>query len=112
MRRPNCVRAAKCSDRCTGLRSPVSCAKPTTSDAAMVFFSRSVMPTLRSSKNNVRSGGRLVGSVMRVVYQNVARMERSEIRGWPQRCNPDYASLHPGYDLLHLTPRPLAVHGG
>src|ERR1700688_877715 len=58
MRLPNEVRAAKCSDRWIGLRSPVSCAKPTTSDDDTVFSSVSVMPTERSSKNSVRSGGR------------------------------------------------------
>src|SRR3984885_10099690 len=58
MRLPNEVRAAKCSERWIGLRSPVSCAKPTTSDDDTVFSSISVMPTERSSKNSVRSGGR------------------------------------------------------
>src|ERR1700684_2976614 len=58
MRLPNEVRAAKCSDRWMGLRSPVSCAKPTTSDDDTVFSSVSVMPIERSSKNSVRSGGR------------------------------------------------------
>src|SRR6202030_4328967 len=58
MRFPNEVRAAKCSDRWTGLRSPVSCAKPTTSDDDTVFSNVSVIPTERSSKNSVRSGGR------------------------------------------------------
>src|SRR5580704_2733449 len=58
MRLPNEVRAAKCSDKWIGLRSPVSCAKPTTSDDDTVFSSVSVMPTERSSKNRVRSGGR------------------------------------------------------
>src|SRR5262245_13579205 len=55
MRVRNEVLAAKCSDRWIGLRSPVSCAKPTTSEEAMVFDSVSVMPTERSSKNSVRS---------------------------------------------------------
>src|SRR5580698_8029359 len=63
MRRPNGVRAAKCSDRWIGLRSPVSCAKPTTSDEATVFTSRSVMPTERSSKNKVRKGGSADGFI-------------------------------------------------
>src|SRR6202044_302358 len=58
MRLPNEVRAAKCSDRWIGLRSPVNCAKPTTSDDDTVFSNVSVMPTERSSKNSVRSGGR------------------------------------------------------
>src|SRR5580704_3907732 len=58
MRLPNDVRAAKCSDRWIGLRSPVNCAKPTTSDDDTVFSNVSVMPTERSSKNSVRSGGR------------------------------------------------------
>src|SRR5262249_19090392 len=55
MRLPNWVLAAKCSDRWMGLRSPVSCAKPTTSDDAMVFDSVSVMPTDKSSKYRIRS---------------------------------------------------------
>jgi hypothetical protein len=37
-----------------GLRSPVSCANPTTSDEAMVFDKVSVMPTERSSKYKMR----------------------------------------------------------
>src|SRR6516164_1528313 len=60
MRLPNDVRAAKCSERWMGLRSPVSCAKPTTSEDDTVFSSVSVMPTDRSSKNSVRSGGRFI----------------------------------------------------
>src|SRR6185312_6132702 len=55
MRVPKVVLAAKCSDRWIGLRSPVTSAKPTTSDAETVFDSRSVMPTERSSKNKVRN---------------------------------------------------------
>src|SRR5215469_868476 len=43
-----------------GLRSPVNCAKPTTSEDDTVFSSVSVMPTDRSSKNSVRSGGRFM----------------------------------------------------
>src|SRR5579884_2239013 len=62
MRVPNGVLAAKCSDRWIGLRSPVSCAKPTTSEDDTVFSSVSVMPTARSSKNSVRSGGRFVAT--------------------------------------------------
>src|SRR5579883_1112930 len=61
MRVRNEVLAAKCSDRWIGLRSPVSCAKPTTSDDDTVLVSRSAMPTERSSKNKVRSGGRFGG---------------------------------------------------
>src|SRR5579872_7124336 len=60
MRVRNEVLAAKCSDRWIGLRSPVSCAKPTTSDDDTVLLSRSAMPTDRSSKNSVRSGGRFM----------------------------------------------------
>src|SRR5215471_20403407 len=60
MRLPNDVRAAKCSERWMGLRSPVSCAKPTTSEDDTVFSSVSVMPTDKSSKNSVRSGGRFM----------------------------------------------------
>src|ERR1700692_517381 len=75
VRLPNEVRAAKCSDRWIGLRSPVSCAKPTTSDDDTVFSSVSVMPTERSSKNSVRSGARsmLAGSsrARRLIAQNV-----------------------------------------
>lgn len=44
-----------------GLRSPVTCAKPTTSDDAMVFDSRSVIPSDRSSKWSVRSA-RIIGT--------------------------------------------------
>src|SRR5262245_19114955 len=55
MRLPNCVLAAKCSERWMGLRSPVSCAKPMTSDEAMVFDKVSVMPTDKSSKYRMRS---------------------------------------------------------
>src|SRR6516162_8574659 len=54
MRLPNEVRAAKCSERWMGLRSPVSCANPTTSEDDTVFSSVSVMPTERSSKKSVR----------------------------------------------------------
>src|SRR6516165_2586269 len=43
-----------------GLRSPVSWAKPTTSEDDTVFSNVSVMPTERSSKNSVRSGGRFI----------------------------------------------------
>src|SRR5262252_1433246 len=60
MRLPNDVRAAKCSERWMGLRSPVSWAKPTTSEDDTVFSNVSVMPTERSSKNSVRSGGRFI----------------------------------------------------
>jgi hypothetical protein len=63
-RLPNGVFAAKCSDRWIGFLSPVSWAKPTTSDDATVFSKVSVMPTDRSSKNSVRSGGRLLGMLM------------------------------------------------
>ena len=62
MRVRNEVFAAKCSDRWIGLRSPVSWAKPTTSDDATVLRSRSLIPTERSSKNSVRSGGNLTGA--------------------------------------------------
>src|SRR5579872_2852141 len=60
MRLPNAVRAAKCSERWIGLRSPVNWAKPTTSDDDTVFSSVSVIPTERSSKNSVRSGGKFM----------------------------------------------------
>ena len=53
MRVPNGVLAAKCSDKWIGLRSPVTSAKPTTSDDATVLANRSVMPTERSSKYSV-----------------------------------------------------------
>src|SRR5579871_605175 len=56
MRVPNGVFAAKCSERWIGFRSPVTSAKPTTSDDATVLAIRSVRPTDRSSKNSVRSG--------------------------------------------------------
>src|SRR6516164_7297592 len=67
MRLPNDVRAAKCSERWMGLRSPVSRAKPTTSEDDTVFSSVSVMPTDRSSKNSVRSGGRFMRKVARAL---------------------------------------------
>src|SRR5581483_3125441 len=54
MRVPNVVLAAKCSDRWIGLRSPVTSAKPITSEEEMVLENFSVMPTARSSKNKVR----------------------------------------------------------
>jgi hypothetical protein len=50
MRVPKGVRAAKCSERWIGLRSPVISAKPTTSEEAMVFDKVSDSPTSRSSK--------------------------------------------------------------
>src|SRR4026208_763251 len=56
MRVPNGVLAAKCSDRWIGLRSPVTSAKPTTSEESMVFLSVSVMPTGRPSKSSICSG--------------------------------------------------------
>src|SRR5437762_14341838 len=62
------VRAAKCSDRWIGLRSPVSCAKPTTSEDDTVFSSVSVMPTDKSSKKSVRSGGRFIGRFTRQIH--------------------------------------------
>src|SRR5579885_3065854 len=73
MRVRNEVLAAKCSDRWIGLRSPVSWAKPTTSEAETVLLSRSVMPTERSSKNNVRSGGRLMVLLDRAGRQLTSR---------------------------------------
>src|SRR5215831_9494772 len=76
MRLPNDVRAAKCSDRWMGLRSPVSCAKPTTSDDAMVFASVSVMPTERSSKYSVRSARIMTGAD----YHAGRRWSAGEIR--------------------------------
>src|SRR5262245_65804853 len=63
MRVPNRVLAAKCSDRWIGLRSPVTSAKPTTSDDEMVLDSRSVSPTERSSKYRVRSSRITNGSL-------------------------------------------------
>src|SRR5579872_5356070 len=62
MRVRNEVFAAKCSDKWMGFRSPVSCAKPTTSEEDTVLLNRSVMPTDRSSKNNVRSGCRFIAA--------------------------------------------------
>src|SRR6185503_5631118 len=56
MRVPNGVLAAKCSDRWMGLRSPVTSAKPTTSEESIVFFSVSARPTARSSKYSICSG--------------------------------------------------------
>ena len=50
MRVPKGVRAAKCSDRWIGLRSPVISANPTTSEEAIVFDRVSESPTSRSSK--------------------------------------------------------------
>src|ERR1700740_535498 len=64
MRLPNDVRAAKCSERCIGLRSPVSCAKPTTSEDDTVFSNVSVMPTDRSSKKSVRTRGRFMRQIL------------------------------------------------
>src|ERR1700741_4955304 len=64
MRLPNDGPAAKCSERWIGLRSPVSCAKPTTSEEDTVFSSVSVMPTDRSSKKSVRSGGRFMRQIL------------------------------------------------
>src|SRR5262249_9618904 len=72
MRLPNDVRAAKCSERWMGLRSPVSCAKPTTSEDDTVFSSVSVMPTDRSSKNSVRSGGRFIRKRSRMYKNKIA----------------------------------------
>src|SRR5262245_35833395 len=60
MRVPNGVFAAKCSDRWIGLRSPVSCAKPTTSEDEIVFDSVSVMPTDKSSNQSRRSSNWLI----------------------------------------------------
>src|SRR5262245_30597619 len=54
MRVPNGVLAAKCSDRWIGLRSPVTSAKPTTSEASITLLRFSVMPTERSSKYSIR----------------------------------------------------------
>src|SRR3974390_2473225 len=55
MRVPNGVLAAKCSDKWIGFRSPVTAAKPTTSEEATVLVSRSVIPTAKSSKYRIRN---------------------------------------------------------
>src|SRR6201996_7740960 len=98
MRLPNEVRAAKCSDRWIGLRSPVSCAKPTTSEDATVFSSVSVMPTERSSKNSVRSGGRFMLCVRRRLW---LRRRRSRC-GAARIVLVGHALLHEGIARLTL----------
>src|SRR5580693_8457758 len=100
MRLPNEVRAAKCSDRWIGLRSPVSCAKPTTSDDDTVFSSVSIMPTERSSKNSVRSGGRFTpaprpNSILRWRRHATCRTRRARRAGAAARI------VLVGHAILH-----------
>src|SRR6266566_3759951 len=85
MRLPNEVRAAKCSERWIGLRSPVSCAKPTTSEDDTVFSSVSVMPTDKSSKNSVRSGGRFMRQIHPDSLLAGALLLGRGHRAWPRR---------------------------
>src|SRR6202158_557352 len=85
MRLPNDVRAAKCSERWIGLRSPVSCAKPTTSEDDTVFSSVSVMPTDKSSKKSVRSGGRFMRQIHTDSLLAGALLLGRGHRAWPRR---------------------------
>src|SRR3974390_1431153 len=62
MRVPKGVLAAKSWERWIGLRSPVTSAKPTTSEESIVLRRTSVIPTERSSKKSMRNGN---GSIIR-----------------------------------------------